>query len=628
MAHTQFPSSTGTGSGSDTATHSENARTRTPNSVLNGFQTNMYTSRKQKKRYTHVSRTNPVGAELDEACKKYPSAKFDEVIPDGVEFKCISDLSTEDVKKKIEAKLSELDAVTGELEAYKSVHENEDTASIPRNEIVEVEKLKKKLARYESELVSLKEDELDILIREHIAETTNTPIGEEVLRQNLSPSDAAECPGMKDAQNAVKNISMQFKQRFDGDKSNKLCVQLKELLTNLKGSLTSAPLLVEVFERGWAHMTEKTLNESWELCEFTYKLEMFCLNNADYQASLPGNLDENGNLRFWYILSQSHVQAYNALYTKCCQQLSTILNGIISNTSTAGSYMHDILQNRVINDTFNSALERGDLGLAIILDRWGQIDQDDLIRDRRSITEFKFTNIKTNPLQGLDKMIKVYRRLQHSKAMNHYEFVMQIKNALKHAKAISEKPFSWLTYGMWTTFANDDTNYPIDKIRDELVNCWQNIFGDDSHSGDSSRCRICANNNKNNKVNAQHDTDDCPYKTLPCPTCKRVGNHHPSNCKSKRKREAEATGGETVNTTTRKGGTPWKKKKCDHCGKLGHTKDKCWKKHPELQNKRDPCRDCKDKDCKWWVKPYGCKQTATATATANMLTTREEIDLF
>ena len=69
------------------------------------------------------------------------------------------------------------------------------------------------------------------------------------------------------------------------------------------------------------------------------------------------------------------------------------------------------------------------------------------------------------------------------------------------------------------------------------------------------------NNNKNNKVNAQHDTDDCPYKTLPCPTCKRVGNHHPSNCKSKRKREAEATGGETVNTTTRKGGSPSKKKK-------------------------------------------------------------------
>ena len=106
MAHTQFPSSTGTGSGSDTATHSENARTRTPNSVLNGFQTNMYTSRRQKKRYTHVSRTNPVGAELDEACKKYPSAKFDEVIPDDVEFKCISDLSTEDVKRKIEAKLT------------------------------------------------------------------------------------------------------------------------------------------------------------------------------------------------------------------------------------------------------------------------------------------------------------------------------------------------------------------------------------------------------------------------------------------------------------------------------------------------------------------------------------------
>ena len=88
-------------------------------------------------------------------------------------------------------------------------------------------------------------------------------------------------------------------------------------------------------------------------------------------------------------------------------------------------------------------------------------------------------------------------------------------------------------------------------------------------------------------------------------------------------------GGETVNTTTRKGGPPWKKKKkCDHCGKLGHTKDKCWKEHPELRNKKNPCRDCKDKDCKWWVKPYGCKQTATATATANMITTREEIDLF
>ena len=636
MVHTTFRSSTEAGSGSGSGTSEENGRTRTPNSVLNGFQTNMHTTRgkfsylnnRKGKRYTHVPRTNPVGEEFDEACKKYPSTQFDGNIPDGIEIKIISDQKAEGVKKKIEVKHDELSKVKDELDAYKNVHEAQNTDDIPRGELLTIATLEKKVTRYESELESLHQDACDIEIRDYVAQTINTPIGEEVLRHNLSQSDAPDCPGMKDAQNAVKNISTQFKQRFDGDKSNNLYVQLKELLVNAKGYLTGAQLLVETFERGWAHMTEKKSNESWELCEFTYKLEMSCLNNAVYQASLPGNVDENGKLRFWYMLNDSHMQAYDALYTKCCQQLSTILNGIISNTSTAGSYMHDTLHNRVINDTSNSAPERGDLGLAIILDRWGQVDQDDLIRDRRLITDYKFTNIRISPLKGLDEMIKVYRRLQHNKGMIHYEFVMQIKTALSHAKTIPTIPFSWTTFGRWKDFADDSTKYTADKIRDELVETWVSIFDNGPHSGDSSKCRICANNNKNNKIDTQHATDDCPYKNSACPSCEKVGNHHPSNCRLKFKRKGKdaTTGGETVNTTTRKGDPSWKKKKftlkCGHCHKVGHEKDKCWKLHPELQ-KRDACRDCKDKDCKWWIKPYGCKSKATA----NMITTREEIDL-
>ena len=161
--------------------------------------------------------------------------------------------------------------------------------------------------------------------------------------------------------------------------------------------------------------------------------------------------------------------------------------------------MHDTLHNRVINDTSKSAPER-DLGLAIILDRWGQVDQDDLIRDRRLITDYKFRNIRISPLKGLDEMIKVYRRLQHNKGMIHYEFVMQIKTALSLAKTIPNIPFSWMTVGRWRDFASDSTKYTADKIRDELVETWVGIFDNDPHSGDASKCRISTNNNKNNKI--------------------------------------------------------------------------------------------------------------------------------